>query len=413
MRFLIQVRAFASSLRTMPLAFYLLPFIDEIVSTVPVLALPLVRLEMNLDYSQVGWLLSMAGISAWLVEPVVNAASDLWPKRRIILLAVLVMIVALVLAANSPTYFVLALAFLLLGASNGPALGIAQAYLIDGKLDDSLRTMTRWTLLGALGDLAGPALIAAAFAWGFGWRSLFWGSALLWSMAFVALVLQRLPIRSDGVSSGVVGDTDVVEDISFRWATVMENMQMALRTPILLRWLLLVLLPSFLDEMFLAFAALFLQDQLAMPPSAISIALGVHVVGALVGLLCIERFGRNIPSSRLLGWLAMLVLIGLIGFVLSPSPAVAMTMLCLVGLGVSGWYPIAAAEAYRALPGRSGTVRALYSLATPLEVVAPLLIGFSAERWGIQIGLALLLIVPIGVLLLRPRHNVSGVSDGA
>lgn len=398
MRLFTQLRTCFSSPRMTRYAFYSLPFIDEIVSTVPVLALPVIRTEMNLDYGQLGWLLSLAGISAWLIEPVINAASDLWPKRRIIMIALLGLILAFVLAANSLTYFSLAFAFLVMGASGGPALGIAQAYLIDGKLDDSLHTMTRWTLMGSLGDLAGPSLIVAAFAWGFGWRDLFWGSALLWAVAFVALIMQRIP-------SGDAKHIAVVEQETFRWAAVLENIKVALHTPILLRWLLLVLLPSFLDEMFLTFAALFMQDRLGMMPSTIGVALGIHVTGALVGLFWLGRFGRNYSSQRLLGWMATMVLIGLTGFVLSPTPTLAIITLWLVGLGLSGWYPIAAAEAYRALPGRSGTVRALHSLTIPLEILAPLLIGLVAERWGIQMALVTLLIVPIGVLLLRPRKS--------
>jgi fucose permease len=89
--------------------------------------------------------------------------------------------------------------------------------------------------------------------------------------------------------------------------------------------------------------------------------------------------------------------------VLATTANHAVVALWIIGLGVSGWYPIAASEAYRAFPGRSGIVRALYSLTTPFEVLIPLLIGLAAESWGIQAGVALLLLAPLGVLILRPR----------
>jgi fucose permease len=253
--------------------------------------------------------------------------------------------------------------------------------------------MTRWTLMAAMGDLMGPALIAAAFALGAGWRVLFWAGALLWLLAFVALAVQRLPVTKRAAD----------DDEPFSWRIVYSNVVLALHTPSLLRWLLLILLPSFLDEMFLSFTALFLQDRLGMIPATISVALGVHVVGGLIGLALLDRFGDRFQPGRLLGWLALVVLVGLLLLVPATSPWVAIVALWVVGVGVSGWYPIAAAEAYRALPGRSGTVRALYALTTPLEVSVPPLIGFAAQRWGIQAGMALLILAPLMVLLLRPR----------
>ncbi len=386
--------------RLVRFSLFLMPLVDELVATVPVLALPLLRHDLALDYTQVGWLFSIGGLSAWLVEPVVNAASDHWPKRRLILLSILGMVAGLALAGSSPTFAILLLAFLLMGATNGTFLGLCQAILIDSNLDDSLRTMTRWTFMGALGDLAGPALIASAFALGMGWRALFWASALIWFAAFVALSLQRLPTKANMLDAS---EDEGAEALT--WRVIRDNVTLALRTPNLIRWLLLVIMPSFLDEMFLAFATLLLQDRLGMTPATISLALGIHIAGGLIGLVLLDRFGHRFPSQRLLGWLATIVLAGLLLLVLSPTPSLAIAALWIVGVGVSGWYPIAAAEAYRTMPGRSGTVRAIYSLGTPLEVIAPLLIGLAAERWGIQIGVALLMLVPVAVLLLRPRSN--------
>src|SRR5688572_27061199 len=89
---------------------YATTFVDEVVSTVPVLALPLLRVELGLDYTQVGWLLSIGGLSAWLVDPGINAFSDHWPKRRLILFAILGMVAGLALAGSSSSFALLLLA---------------------------------------------------------------------------------------------------------------------------------------------------------------------------------------------------------------------------------------------------------------------------------------------------------------
>jgi MFS family permease len=393
---------------------YSLTFVDEIVSTVPVLAIPLLRTEWALDYRQVGLLLTIGSLAGWLVDPVINAMSDHWPKRPIILFSIMGMVIAQAMAGSSPNFTVILFAFLLMGITNGPILGMGQAFLIDGNLGESLRTMTRWTMMAALGDLIGPALIAAAFALSMGWRSLFWGSALLWLVAFVALAIQRLP-ETINVSNGNISDSSALEDDDqenetegFNWRVLAQSLMLAIHTPSLIRWLILVMVPSFLDEMFLAFAALFLQERLGMSPMTISVAIGVHVTGGLMGLVALDRYGQRFAPQRLLGWLALIVLAGLLLFVLSPVSWLAIAALWIIGVGVSGWYPISAAEAYRTLPGRSGMVRALHSITTPMEIAVPLLIGVAAERWGIQTGVALIMLAPVAVLLLRPPSKQSG-----
>jgi hypothetical protein len=65
-----------------------------------------------------------------------------------------------------------------------------------------------------------------------------------------------------------------------------------------------------------------------------------------------------------------------------------------------GWYPLAKAEAYKLLPGRSGTVRALFSLGTPLDVALPSIIGFIAGAFGIIIGVGSLMLAPVLILVL-------------
>lgn len=229
-----------SSARLVRLSLFSMTFIDELVSSVPVLALPLMRTDLGLSYTQVGWLFSIAGLAAMVVEPGINAVSDQWPKRGLILGSLLGLAAGMMLAGSSTTYAMLLSGFVLIGATNGTALGMSQAILIDQDPSDSLRTMTRWTFMAALGDLAGPALIAAAFAWGIGWRQLFWASALLWLAAFVALSIQRLPT----VASAAGEDGE-----AFSWRTVRDNIVLAVRTPTLIRWLLLTLLPSLLARL--------------------------------------------------------------------------------------------------------------------------------------------------------------------
>src|SRR5207245_2434001 len=110
---------------------------------------------------------------------------------------------------------------------------------------------------------------------------------------------------------------------------------------------------------------------------------------------------------KLLFWLALLVLVGMITFLSIHSILLAIPALFVISVGVSGWYPIAKATAYAQLPGRTGTVRAIISLGAPFEVALPGIIGFVAGRFGVLAGIALLGLAPVLVLLLVPRRGKS------
>lgn len=381
-----------------PFLFYLsifsLPLIDELVSGVPVLTTPLLRAEFHLTYGQVGLLFTAMELSGFVVDPLVNTFSDQWSKRRLLIGGMLGLAFGFAIAAISPIFGLLSAGMMIIGATNGTALGMGQALLIDARPAVSLRTMTRWTIMGALGDLLAPLLIATALAAGFGWRTLWWGSALLWLVIAAAIWLQRLP-TTVGSSGGTSARVD--------WPALRANLLMGLRTPRLLRWIFLDICPTLLDELFLVFAALYLTDTLGMTPAAASLMLAVPVVGGLGGLALLHTLGTRLPSLRLLRASAVVVLVGLLVFLAARAPLAALLGLGLAGLGASFWYPIMSAGAYDSLPGRSGTVRALGSLRKPLEIVLPLLLGLAAEQWGIASALGLLLLAPTTVLLLAPR----------
>lgn len=140
-----------------------------------------------------------------------------------------------------------------------------------------------------------------------------------------------------------------------------------------MRWLLLATLPSLLDEMFLGFAGLFLIDKLGVAPQRVSLALMAPMLGGLLGLAWLERWGKQMTPRHILSIVALLTLVGLLGFITAVHAWLALLAPFIMGIGVAPWFPLAQAQAYAALPGRSGTVGALQSLFAPLEIAAPAL----------------------------------------
>jgi fucose permease len=72
----------------------------------------------------------------------------------------------------------------------------------------------------------------------------------------------------------------------------------------------------------------------------------------------------------------------------------------LVGATASPLYPIVTAQAYAALPGRSGTVNAAGHLFTPLAMALPWLLGRLADRAGTMAALLVLVAEPLAIFLI-------------
>ncbi|HXF63144.1 MAG TPA: MFS transporter [Caldilineaceae bacterium] len=371
------------------------PLIDELAGGLPVLALPVIQQDLGLTYLQVGWLFALPTLAGLLADPLLHAASDFLPKRPLLLGGMGVLAAAFLLAAASQTFAGLLLAFALVGLVNSGALGAAQGLLIDRAPAASLQVMTRWTLTSAIGDLLAPIWVTAVAAFQLGWRFLLGSGAFLWAVWLLALLPQRLS------TAAVPPATHAQEGFSL--TALRANLADALKTPLLLRWLGLTILPTALDEIFLGFAGLFLRERLALEPAAISMALGAPLVTGLLSLALLERLRGYLAPVPLLALSALIALAGLLCFVFAGSLWAALLGLALTGFGAATWYPIAKAGAYTTLPGRSGAVRALVSLGAPFEIGLPLLIGAVAEGWGIQAGISTLLLAPAMVLLLLPR----------
>jgi hypothetical protein len=87
-------------------------------------------------------------------------------------------------------------------------------------------------------------------------------------------------------------------------------------------------------------------------------------------------------------------------FLAVASALAASAALFATGAFAATHYPLVKAQAYRALPGRSGTVNAVLTLFGVTELVVPLGLGLAADAFGLRATLALLLAQPLGLLAL-------------
>ncbi len=338
--------------------------------------------------------IALAGplVLATVVEPPLFLLADRSPDRRPWVRAgLLAMAASCALAALAPNLLVLAAALALLGPSTGLACGVAEAGLVEMEPGRAEQRLTRWTLLGVVGDVAAPAMLAAAVAVGADWRGALLAVAA--ATAAAALVVPPLPRRAIGAAPGAEAP----------WLSVLAA---ALRDRRLLAWTGGMFLCTLMDEIFAAFAALHIAGRFGAEPSARALVLGAFMAGGAGGLLVQERVLAAVSPRRLLAALAATCATAYLAWIAAPSLALSAILAAVVGLTCAGQYPLAQAQAYRAAPGRGGAVNALSALLTPIEVVLPLGLAAMAGSLGVTAVLLVLAVQPLGLLalaLLAPR----------
>ena len=368
--------------------------LDELTTGFMFIGLPLLRDQLGLSYEQIGLLFSAGALSALILEPILNLLSDRSSKRWWILSGLLGLALGFALAGSMHSFIVLLAAFALIYPAIGVAVGLSQAVLIDSAPNAGTRTMTRWTLMSSVGDLLSPLVVAVFVVPGLGWAALCWFAVIAWLAVGVIIVPQRFP------RPALLVDDDATSSDG----GILAGLRSALQNRLLLRWAVLTILPTVLDEVFIGFVVLYLRDVLHASQVGISISIVVSMIGGLLGLLIVDRLVSRIAAGRLLLWLALLSLIGVIALLSVRSIWLATLALFIVSLGAAGLYPIAQAEAYASLPGRSGTVRAVIGLGMPFEIALPGIVGLIATRFGLLVAVGLLGSAPLLILLLVPWH---------
>ena len=389
---------------TAPLRFTLFsaPLLDEMIVGFLVIGLPLASKQLHLDYTQIGLLFAAGALASTLLDPFINLLSDRYSKRYWILCGFLLLGACFALLAYTRNFALMVCAFALLYVANSAAVGLSEAALIDQNPQESTRTMTRWTIMGNIGDLLGPIIVPFIIILPTGWSTLCWIGCILWFAMAGIVGLQHFPQMTEAMK-----DTeDNSEEADEPSVKLLDGLREALPDRAMIRWSILSLLPTMLDEIFIVYATFYLRDIISVNTGMIGILLAMHMLGAFLGLFVLERvLLQRIAPEQLLTWFALLVIASMFGFLTLRSPLWAGLTLFLLGSGIVGLYPIATAQAYKQFPGRSGTVRAVMSLGAPFEVVLPYITGFVASRFGIVASLCFLGTAPLLILLLKPYRK--------
>lgn len=384
------------------LIFLLIEFLDEFIFGAREAAWPLIRDELNLTYFQIGVLLSLPNFISSLVEPLLGVYADLGRRRLLILSGGLTFSLALAMVALSSSFLPLLLAFVLFNPSSGAFVSLSQASLMDLEPTRREQNMARWTFAGSLGVVAGPLALTAALFMTLGWRSLFFGFALL------SLLLLISAWRRPELQAGPGAEAPQGGSLQALLGGLRIAFQ-ALRRREVLRWLVLLEFSDLMLDVLYGFLALYFVDVVATTPQQAGLAVAIWTGFGLLGDFLLIPLLERVPGLRYLRISAAIELLLYPLFLLAPQLWLKLTLLALTGFFNAGWYSILKARLYSSMPGKSGTSMAVDNIFGLFASFFPLGLGWIAGRYNLTLAMWLLLAGPLALLAGLPHlHSVPG-----
>ncbi len=391
-------------------------FVDELVDGTKGAALPLIRADLGLSYSQIGLLAAVPLLVGGLLElPFGLLAGDGSRRWRVVLGGGAVFTASLLAAAAAPSFITLLIAFVIFFPASGAFVSLTQATLMDADPVRRAQQMARWNLAGSAGSVAGPLLLVAVAAAGGGWRTAY---LLLAGAATIACLgvarfgpLPAGPPRPAEEKQGPakrdqpVSPAAQVESVTKIEDTNLRQAVSALGRGDVRRWLVLLEVADLLLDVLSGFLALYLVAVAHATPAQAALGVAVRLAAGLAGDLLVIRLLERFASLGILRAGAAAAAMLYPAFVAVPGLGLKLAVLAAVSVATAPWYPVIQAELYRSLPGRSGVAVSLSSAAGLLGGLGPLAVGLLAQRFGLTWAVTSLAVAPVVVLIMLPRRS--------
>jgi len=240
--------------------------------------------------------------------------------------------------------------------------------------------------MGAIGVTLSPLLITVVLSVEGSWRAVFFSTAIVAGVFAVLLFKQRF--------DGHTGAEDEVGSLQ----QLGQSLFLALRSRTLIKWVILTELADFMLDKLLEVTGLYFHDVAGVSLPAASAAVTVSAIAGLIGSFALVPLLEKVNGVHVIRISAVIVFFAYTAFLLIPIVWLKYVLIAVISLSTSGWYVVLRAKCYAVLPGQSGVVVAVTSLANISSLFMPLLLGGIADAFGLQIAMWLLIIGPIALI---------------
>lgn len=352
-------------------------FFDETVAYLPYAAVESIRADVDLTYAQAGLLLFLYPGIGLLATPF-GVLVDRCNRRLLAAIGGLGYGAGLFLFAAAGDFWTLFAAVCVMGFLGDLLVTAAEVSLVEIAGDNAEPALARANLLAAVGDLAGPLLLATALWTGLGWRAAFWAAGVMMVAYGVLLATRSLPRpKPDNEESALGALMSVVRD-----------------RRVIMAGLLVAVIVAF-DDTFIGFAVAFLITDHDLSPALATVATGAGLTGGVAAAAWASRTGGRRIGLRTC---AVALAAGVFLLVLFPATVSAAIAMALVGAAVNLAWIILQARYMTLRPGQAGATSSVAEAVAQIGVTMPLVIGLLADHTGL--GPAMWLYCAVAVIFV-------------
>ena len=362
----------------------LVRFADEWTTFFPAGALEPIRRDLDLTYTQVaGVLVALSG--GGLVGTFLIIAADYVSRRLIASLGAATYGLAMIAFGVSHSLPVMLAAAFAWGAASDAFVHASEVALVDLADEAALgKTLARMNAWASVGDLLGPATLAAVAALGFGWRGAFLGGgvAMLGYAAWLAAHRFPPPHPPDKLENSFAGVWRIARD----------------REVLLLA--VLIGLFSLLDEPLDGFMIAYFEHVRGWSPALATAPIVASLAGGMAGFALFERLAGRRPPRAVILTCAIVMIVGLPLAIYAPALPLQLAAAFASGLAGAVLYTTLESVVLALRPGQAGATSAVVSAVGTAGLAYPAVVGALADAHGLGAGLVLYAAVPPVILLL-------------
>lgn len=379
------------------LVMLVIEFLDEFAYSALEAARPLIRDSFALSYVQLGLITTLPVLVAILIELVVGLYADTGKRRLLMVVGGVCFGLGLVVQGLAPSFLLFMLGATMQAPASGVFVNLAQASLMDDAPTRRENRMALWTFSGSLAVVFGPLVLSGLVLLGLSWRVFFVGSGLISIIA--SLWIMRLPV-SDALRTTTDEETS---ELSLRER--LAGAVALLRRFDVWRWLMLLEFSNLMLDVLFALLTLYMVDVVGVSQTQAAIAIVVWTGIGLIGDFLLIPMLERMPGLVYLRFSALMILLLYPMFLLVDPWLGKISLLGVIGLFNAGWYAILQGKLYDTLDEQSGAVLIVGNAAGIFGALLPIVLGFVAQVYGLDVAMWFLLAGPIALLVGLPRQN--------
>ncbi len=339
--------------------------------------LPVIALDFGLNYTEFGFILLITTLSSGVLQPFFGYIADRYGiQKQVVLIGFLMFALGLSGFSVASTFLALIISSLIYGFGETTFHAQSTGFITSAFAENKGKAMGIHGLGGSIGNFLAP--ISAAFLI----------AALNWRLATILLMVPAIALI--GLLSFNLKNRKKSERLSFTHGLTREIFVLGINFGLIVMFY----------KGFFAFLPTWLLENgmtLTTAGAVTSLMLIVGIISQPLGGVIFDKFGGRfvfIISSTIASF-ALLLMMNIDGWFV-------IFMIISIGGAISMTFPVALAMASALVRGNNTGmgVGVVFGVGSTMSSFTPLLIGFLADRFGLDVSLQLLIILPILAIVM-------------